>query len=343
MGDVNPTGDVNRQVVLVKRPIGMVTESCFEVRDAEIPEPADGEVLIKVTHLAIDPAIRGWLNEGGNYLPGVGIGEPVRSNGGGIVVASRNEQVEVGSIAFALTGWQQYCTAEFGGFDIFRQATILPPGTDIVAMLALYGQVATTAWVGINKVLEPSEGEIVCVSAAASGVGSIAGQLAKLRGATVIGIAGSAEKCRWVVDDLGFDACIDYKAEDVAARLKEIAPRGVNAFFDNVGGEILDTVLRRLALHARVALCGSVSTDNATEPYRLRNYTRLMGKRARLEGFNTADHWDSYEQATREVAELVSVGRLQYRAHFLRGIERAPEGLVRLFTGDHLGKIIIEV
>jgi NADPH-dependent curcumin reductase CurA len=334
--------DVNRQVVLANRPIGMVSESCFELREGPIPEIADGEALVRVTHVAIDPAIRGWLNEGGNYLPGVAIGEPVRSNGGGVVVASRNDKLPVGAVALALTGWQDYCVISFGTSDIFRSATVMPEGTDPLDVLPIY-QTGTTAWVGVNLVAAPEEGQTFVVSAAASAVGSVAGQLAKLRGARVIGIAGGPAKAQWVIEELGFDACIDYKGEDVAARLKELAPRGVDVFFDNVGGEILDTVLRRLALHARVVLCGSVSTDNATEPYRLRNYPRLMGKRARMQGFNAADHWDHYTAASAELTSLIAEGKLKYRAHVIDGLEHAPGALVRLFTGDHLGKLVVRV
>ena len=334
--------DVNRQVVLAKRPIGMVSESCFEMRAGPVPEIGDGEALVRVTHIAIDPAIRGWLNEGGNYLPGVAIGEPVRSNGGGVVVASKNQNLPVGSVAMALTGWQEYCVTSFGSHDIFRNATVLPEGTDPLDVLPIY-QTGATAWVGVNLVAPPQEGQTFVVSAAASAVGSVAGQLAKLRGARVIGIAGGPAKVQWVTEDLGFDACIDYKCEDVATRLKELAPGGVDVFFDNVGGEILDTVLRRLAVHARVALCGSVSTDNATAPYRLRNYPRLMGKRARMEGFNAADHWDHYAQAAAALADLIAEGKLKYRAHLIEGLEHAPEALVRLFTGDHLGKLVVRV
>jgi NADPH-dependent curcumin reductase CurA len=334
--------DVNRQVVLAKRPIGMVSESCFEMRERPIPEFGDGEALVRVTHVTIDPAIRGWLNEGGNYLPGVAIGEPVRSNGGGVVVASKNEHLPVGSVALTLTGWQDFCVTSFGSPDVFRNATVLPEGTEPLDFLPIY-QTGTTAWVGVNLVAPPEEGQTFVVSAAASAVGSIAGQLAKLRGAHVIGIAGGPAKAQWVTEDLGFDACIDYKCEDVAARLKELAPGGVDVFFDNAGGKILDTVLRRLALHARVALCGSVSTDNATEPYRLRNYPRLMGKRARMEGFNAADHWDRYTEASAELAGLIAEGKLKYRAHVIEGLEHAPAALVRLFTGDHLGKLVVRV
>jgi NADPH-dependent curcumin reductase CurA len=193
-------------------------------------------------------------------------------------------------------------------------------------------------------VARPQPGETFVVSAAARSVGSIAGQIAKMQGATVIGITGSQEKCDWVTRDLGFDECIDYKSEDVAARLKEHAPKGVDIFFDNVGGALLDTVLRRLALRARVVLCGDISSYNVDgPPPALHNLRYVMGKRARLEGFNTLDHWDQYEVAAAQLAEWVRDGRIKHREHVLDGLERAPEALVRLFAGDHLGKLVVRV
>jgi NADPH-dependent curcumin reductase CurA len=198
--------------------------------------------------------------------------------------------------------------------------------------------------VGVLEVAKPQPGETFLVSAAASSVGSIAGQIAKMQGARVLGTAGSAAKCAWVVDELGFDACIDYKTEDVAGRLKELAPQGVDVFFDNVGGELLDTVLRRLALRARVVLCGDVSTYNTDTPAPpLRNVRYLMGKRARMEGFNTLDHWDHYYEAAAQLAEWHASGQVKFREHVLDGLDRAPEALLRLFAGDHLGKLVVRV
>jgi NADPH-dependent curcumin reductase CurA len=240
-----------------------------------------------------------------------------------------------------LTGWQQYCVVQSNPFP---PITIVPEGVQLTDVLGALGHIGITAYVGVLRVACPQPGETFVVSAAASGVGSIAGQIAKMQGARVIGIAGSAAKCEWVVDELGFDACIDYKTEDVAARLKELAPKGVDVFFDNVGGELLDTVLRRLALRARVVLCGDISTYDGDAPSPpLRNVRYLMGKRARMEGFNTLDHWDHYQEAAAQLAEWLDAGKLRTREHVLEGLDRAPEGLVRLFRGDHLGKLVVRV
>ncbi len=332
----------NRQIVLAERPVGAVTESCFAEVERELPALGEGEALLQVRYLGIDPTIRGWLNERGNYMPGVAIGECVRSNGVGVVVETNNPQeYPLGRAFMHLTGWQEYCVVQA---DPFPPITMLPEGVQLTDVLGVLGHIGITAYVGVLEVARPQPGETFVVSAAASSVGSIAGQIAAMQGARVIGIAGSRAKCAWVVDELGFDACIDYKTEDVAARLKELAPKGVDIFFDNVGGELLDTVLRRLALHARVVLCGDISTyDVASPPPPLRNVRYLMGKRARMEGFNTLDHWDRYEQAAAQLASWLADGRLRTREQVLDGLERAPEALVRLFKGEHLGKLVVRV
>jgi len=332
----------NRQIVLAKRPVGLVAESCFETVETDVPALGAGEALLEVRYLGIDPTIRGWLDERGNYMAGVAIGECVRSNGVGVVVETNNpDEYPLGRAFMHLTGWQQYCVVESNPFP---PITIVPEGARLVDVLGVLGHIGITAYVGVVEVAEPQPGETFLVSAAASGVGSIAGQIAKLRGARVLGIAGAAAKCEWVTNELGFDGCIDYKTEDVAARLKELAPTGVDVFFDNVGGELLDTVLRRLAMRARVVLCGDISTYNLDgPPPPLHNIRYLMGKRARMEGFNTLDHWGEYQVAAAQLAEWVDDGTLLHREHVLDGLERAPEALVRLFTGDHLGKLVVRV
>jgi len=320
----------------------MVTESCFETTEVPVPELGEGEALLAVRYLGIDPTIRGWLDERGNYMPGVAIGEPVRSNGVGVVVETNNPaEYPMGRAFMHLTGWQQYCVVQTNPFP---PITMVPEDVDLIDVLGVLGHVGITAYVGVLEVAKPREGETFCVSAAASSVGSIAGQIAKMQGARVIGIAGSPEKCAWVTAELGFDECIDYRREDVAARLKNLAPGGVDVFFDNVGGELLDTVLRRLALRARVVLCGDISTYNLEGPApALHNIRYLMGKRARMEGFNTLDHWDHYGEAAAQLAQWLADGRLKARVHELKGIDRAPEALVRLFSGEHLGKLIVRL
>ena len=328
--------------MLAERPIGAVTEECFATTESPVPALGEGEALLEVRYLGIDPTIRGWLDERGNYMPGVAIGECVRSNGVGVVVETNNpKEYPLGRAFMHLTGWQQYCVVQSNPFP---PITMVPEAVELTDVLGVLGHIGVTAYVGVLEVAKPQPGETFLVSAAASGVGSIAGQIAKLQGARVIGIAGSAEKCKWLVDDLGFDACIDYKTEDVAARLKELAPKGIDVFFDNVGGALLDTVLRRLALRARVVLCGDISTyDSGESSPPLQNLRYLMGKRARMEGFNTLDHWGQYEDAAAQLAAWLAAGKLVGRVDVLDGLDRAPEALVRLFSGDHLGKLVVRV
>jgi NADPH-dependent curcumin reductase CurA len=333
---------MNRQIVLTKRPVGMVTEACFEANETPVRDLGEGEALLETRYLGIDPTIRGWLDERGNYMAGVAIGEPVRCNGVAVCVETNNpEEYPLGRMFTHLTGWQQYSIVQANPFP---PVTMLPEDADPLSVIGVLGHIGITAYIGVLEVARPAPGEVFCISAAASGVGSVAGQIAKLKGATVIGIAGSADKCAWVVDELGFDACIDYKRDDVAARLKELAPKGVDIYFDNVGGALLDTVLRRLAMRARIVLCGDISTYNLDEPPPpLHNIRYLMGKRARMEGFNTLDHWGEYETAFSQLSAWVADGTIKHREHVLDGLDQAPEALVRLFTGDHLGKLAVRV
>jgi NADPH-dependent curcumin reductase CurA len=322
----------------------MVERECFEIIEADVPEPADGQALVQVLYVAIDPGIRSWIDKrGAGYLPAVEIGEPVRAAGIGRVIASRSQTHPVGALVTCLTGWQQYALAGSDMSDLPRFGSTLPDGVDPIAAVSVFSQAANTAYAGIERVAQPNPGQTVLVSAAASAVGSLAGQIAGIRGAKVIGLAGSEEKCRWVVDDLNFDACINYKQEDIASRVKELCPKGVDIFFDNVGGEQLDTMLRRMAHGGRVILCGSLSTDNGSEPYRLRHYDRLMSKRASMTGFNVLDHWDLFPESLKQVGEWVESGRIKYRTQVLEGLGACPDALVRLYQGDHLGKLVVKI
>jgi NADPH-dependent curcumin reductase CurA len=339
-----PDKGINRQIVLARRPVGMVDASCFARREGIIPEPGPEQALLRVLCVAIDPAIRGWLNErGSGYLPALALGEPVRSNGVGVVVRTTTEALPVGALVTTLTGWQEWAVACSDFSDIAKLGSVIPEGVQPVEALTVHGQIATTSYVGVEVVAKPDAGQTMLVSAAASAVGSLVGQMARRRGALVIGIVGTEEKRRWVTDELGFEACINYRTDDIAASLLQLAPQGVDVFFDNVGGPILDTVLRRMALHGRVILCGTLSTSNLLEPYRLQHWERILSRRISVVGFNAMDHWDRFPQATKAVSEWIADGSIKYRAHVLDGLERAPEALVRLFKGDHLGKLVIKV
>lgn len=335
---------INRQILLARRPIGMLDEGCFVQGESEVPTPDEGQALLRVICLGIDPAIRGWIDaRGSGYLPMLEIGEPVRSNGIGVVLETRSERLPVGSLVTCLTGWQEYAIACADFSDLSKFASPLPEGCTPAEGATVMGQVAVTAYAGVIRTAPPIEGETYLVSAAASGVGSLVVQLARLQGARVIGIAGSPEKCAWVTDELGAEACIDYKRENVDARLKELCPSGVNTFFDNVGGELLDTVLRRIAHRGRIVLCGTLSTDNAVEPYRLRHYDRLMSRRASMVGLNVIDHWDLFPEAIKKVSEWLGAGTLKHRAEIIDGLENAPSALVKLYEGAHLGKLVVQV
>jgi NADPH-dependent curcumin reductase CurA len=330
---------VNRRILLAARPHGLVTEDCLERVEESVPEPADGEVLLRVLALSVDPTNRVWMREADSYLPAVEIGAVVRAAGLARVVASRRDGFAEGDLVLGMPGWQDYWL--LGPGDL---ANVVPPGLEPDDLLSIYGATGVTAWFGVEDVCAMREGDNFVVSGAAGGVGSIAGQLAKLKGASpVVGIAGTDEKCRWVVEDLGFDVCINYRTEDVAARLAELCPDGVDVYFDNVGGEILDAVLGNLALGARIALCGAISTYTQDEPTGVRNTPNLIMQRGRMEGFIILDYVDRFLEAILALAPLVAEGKLRYAVEAVDGLEHAPETLNRLFTGDHTGKLIIRV
>lgn len=334
----------NRQIVLVRRPEGMVDESCFAERDGDVPTPGVDEILVRTRYLTIDPAIRGWLDErGSGYLPGVEIGEPVRGAGVGEIVESNADGYPVGALVTCMTGWQEYALATSDLARMFEFATVLPEDVHPVVAATVLANPGWTAYAGIRRGLAPATDEGVLVTGASSLVGSIAGQLAARDGARVVGTAGSDEKCAWLVDELGFDACINYRTEDLDQRLEALFPGGIDAVFDNVGGATLDTVLRRMATHGRILLCGSVSRDNATEPYRLANYDRLMSRRATMFGFNFADHLDVIGEATAVLRAGLEDGSIGYRTKSLHGLSSAPAGLIGLYSDPAPGKTVIEL
>jgi NADPH-dependent curcumin reductase CurA len=332
--------DRNRRMVLAERPTGMVDEKTVRLEETETPRPSDGEALARVRYISIDPTIRTWMDDAPGYLPPIAIDEVVRSGGVAEIVESNSADFTPGELVFGFTGWQDYVIAS--------QATgyqALPEGVPPTLALSLFGITGMTAYFGLIDVGRVQEGDVVVVSGAAGATGSTVGQIAKIKGAAkVIGIAGGPQKCAHIVDQLGFDEAIDYKNENVATRLREAAPEGIDLFFDNVGGEILDACLAQLALRGRIVLCGAISGYNdrgaAKGPA---NYANLIIKRGRMEGFLILDYFDRLPAAREEMAGWLAEGRIQSSEHIVEGLEHAPEALNLLFTGGNTGKVIVQV
>jgi NADPH-dependent curcumin reductase CurA len=330
----------NRRVLLAQRPEGLVQEEDFSHDEVPVPEPGEGEVLVRTEWIGIDATVRTWLSKAEGYIPPVEIGEVVRSSGVGRVVSSRSDKVAEGSLVATLTGWQDYAVVG----DDPMLTTPLAEGTDPLAALGVFGSNGLTAYVGLTEIGKIQAGETVVVSAAAGATGSIAAQIAKILGCRVIGIAGTDEKCAWLVDDLGVDGAINHRTDDIPARLRELCPKRVDVFFDNTGGPILDHVLGRLADHARVVLCGAISSYNDHhKPPGPRNYLNLIARRARMEGFISWDHWGRWGEITDTLGAWVAEGRLRHRSHVFEGLESGPHALNAMFTGENIGKVVIRV
>lgn len=329
----------NRQVVLRRRPEGLLRDGDVEVIESPVPPLADGEALMKNVYLGMDATVRTWLNRGEGYLPAVEIGEVVRCSSVGYVVATNCDAYEVGDIVISLGNWQEYGICRD---DVYT--TKLDPGTDMLPMLSVFGSTGAAAYFGLLDVGRPQPGETVVVSAAAGATGSIAGQIAKIVGCRVVGIAGTVEKCEWVTEELGFDGCINHREDDVATRLRELCPDRVDVYFDNVGGPILDAVLGHLAMHGRVVLCGAISVYNAKgRPPGPGNYLDLIARRGRMEGFITLDHWDRFPECMAKLHEWAEEGRLRWREEIVHGLENCPAALNMLFTGENTGKVVVQV
>lgn len=328
----------NRQILLRRRPTGLVAPEDTELISAPVLEPGEGEALLRTTYVGLDAAVRTWLNDQQGYLPPVGIGEVIRAAGVGEVVESRCPAYQVGDIVTTLTGFQEYSIIRD---DIF--STPIPGESDQRAIMSVYGSGGATAYFGMKEVGRPQPGETVVVSAAAGATGSIAGQIARISGARVVGIAGGPEKCRVVVEDFGFDACIDYKNEDLRAALKQHCPKGVNVYYDNVGGEILDAVLGRLAPKARVVLCGVISSYLTGEHPGPKNYVNLLSKTASMQGFNALEMWDRFDEAFSDLRRWGAEGLLVHRETVFEGLESCVDALNGLFTGANIGKMLVKI
>ena len=334
-----PTPPVNHRIVLARRPVGMVTEEDFRHEDAPVPSPEPGQALVRNLYLSLDPAMRGWMNEGDTYVPAIGIGEVVRCGGVGQVLESMSERFSPGDLVSGVVGWQEFAlVAERGPLG----ASKLPAGTDPTMAMSVLGVTGMTAWFGLFDVGQPKEGETVVVSGAAGATGSVAAQLAKAHGCRVVGIAGGPEKCEWL-RSIGLDEAIDYRG-DLRAQLAAACPDGIDVYFDNVGGPILEAVLGRIRDHARVVLCGAISGYNATEPPPgPRNLAQLIIRRGRMEGFILFDYAPRFAEAQADLARRVVAGELQWKVDVVEGLAAAPSAINRLFTGGNTGKLLVKL
>ncbi len=327
---------VNHQIVLAERPNGPLAPDCFARAESAVPHPGDGEVLVRVDYLSIDPTIRMWMAMD-TYLPAIELGAPIRSAGLGTVVESNNDDIPEGTVLFGTPGWQEY--AVMGPRD-----QVVPEGVDPTAALSVFGITGLTAYFGLLEIGQPKEGETVVVSGAAGATGSVAGQIAKLQGCRVVGIAGSEEKCKWLTEELGFDAAINYRTENVGKALAEACPSGIDVYFDNVGGEILEAVIANLALRGRIVMCGAISQYNEAMPEPgPRNLSALISKRGRMEGFIILDFLPRAGEAIAKLATWVMGGELSFKVDVMEGLDSAPAALEKLFTGANTGKMLVRL
>jgi NADPH-dependent curcumin reductase CurA len=329
---------INHQVRLAARPVGLPTDESWSFTAEEVPAPAEGEFVIKISHISLDPAMRGWMNAGRSYIPPVEIGDVMRAGTVGQVVQSSHPGFAVGDEVYGAFGVQEYAIADGTGVQRIDSSQV--PLTTHLAALGLPGM---TAYFGLLDTGELADGETVVVSGAAGAVGSLVGQIAKIKGCRVVGIAGGPAKCAWLTDELGFDAAIDYKAQNVAKELRTLCPQGIDVYFDNVGGEILDAALTRLARGARIVICGAVSQYNATAAVQgPANYLSLLVFRASMKGMVVFDYADRYGEAAAVMAGWLADGRLISREDVVSGDLRTfPDTLLKLFKGENTGKLVL--
>jgi NADPH-dependent curcumin reductase len=331
---------MNRQWTLAARPVGAFKEGDFKWIEAPVPALKDGELLVHNQYLSLDPTNRGWANEVDTYLPAVKLGDVMRGGAIGVVEESSNPNFKAGDHVSGLLGWQEYAVTEGAGL------TKLPdnPAIPLTAYMGLFGHIGLTAYYGLLDVGQPKAGETLVVSAAAGAVGSLVGQIGKIVGCRVIGIAGSDEKCRWLIDDLRFDSAINYKKETVLEALKRECPNGIDVDFENVGGKILDAVLALINIGARISLCGLISQYNATGPVPgPSNLAMLIVKRARMQGFLVSDYTDRAQEAMPQLGRWLIEGKIKYRVDIVEGLEHAPQAVNKLFDGSNQGKLVVKI
>ncbi|HZN11799.1 MAG TPA: NADP-dependent oxidoreductase [Blastocatellia bacterium] len=333
-------GEVNRQWRLVARPVGMIKESDFRWAEEPVPAPGENQLRVRNLYLSLDPTNRMWATETPTYLPPVGLGEVMRGIAIGVVEESRHPNFKAGDHVQGLLGWQDYALSDGRGLTVLPHNPALP----LTAYFGLFGHIGMTAYFGLLEIGRPQPGETLVVSAAAGAVGSLVGQIGKIQGCRVVGIAGSDDKCRWITEDLGFDAAVNYKTEPVRESLRRHCPDGIDIDFENVGGTIMDDVLGLINLRARVVLCGLIANYNATEPapgpY---NFGNLLIKRARVEGFIVLDYVDRAPEAAAALGRWLLEGKIKYRIDEVAGLEQAPLALNRLFEGANMGKLVVKL
>jgi NADPH-dependent curcumin reductase len=326
----------NKRVLLASRPAGPVSEGDFRIEEAPLPQPAPGEVLVRNLWLSLDPYMRGRMSDAKSYVKGVELGEVMVGQTVAEVIDSRTEKFAKGDKVLTQTGWQLY--------GITRDATKVDERrAPLSSYLGILGMPGMTAYFGLKEIGQPKAGDTVVVSAASGAVGSVVGQLAGIWGCRAVGIAGGTRKCDYVRNELGFDACIDYKAANLAQALRQACPAGVDVYFDNVGGEIFDTVLPQMNLHSRVVVCGLISDYNATEPYRLRNWRSVLVNRIKLQGMIVFDWKERYGEALKALGGYFADGKLKYRESVVEGLENAPRGLIALLKGENFGKQLVKL
>ena len=334
------TNRMNRQWRLAARPVGTFKESDFEWAQEPVQAINDGELLVHNQYLSLDPTNRGWANEVDTYLPAVKLGDVMRGGGIGVVEESRNPNFNAGDHVSGLLGWQEYTVTDGAGLSKLPDNPAIP----LTAYMGLFGHIGLTAYYGLLDVGKPKAGETLVVSAAAGAVGSLVGQIGKIVGCRVVGIAGSDEKCLWLLEELGFDAAINYKRSNVLEALKRLCPKGIDVCFENVGGESLDAVLALINIGARISLCGLISQYNATErvpgPY---NLAMLIVKRARIEGFLVTDYMNRAQEAMAQLGQWLMEGKIKYRVDVVEGLEQTPRAVNKLFDGSNQGKLVVKI
>ncbi|MFM5979074.1 MAG: NADP-dependent oxidoreductase [Sphaerospermopsis kisseleviana] len=334
---------INRQWRLGSRPVGDIKVSDFEYRQEPIPTPKAGEILIRNIYLSLDPTHRIWMSDRPQYMPPVEIGEVMRGLVLGIVEESKNPNFQRGDLVSGLLGWQDYALITTGDLPYITKIP-QPLTVPLTAFMAVLSFIGCTAYFGLLDIGKPQPGETLVVSAASGAVGSLVGQIGKIKGCRVVGITSSDEKCRYLLEELGFDAAINYKTADLSPALAASCPHGIDIYFENVGGEILDAVLTQVNLNARIPLCGLISTYNTEEPlpgpY---NFSQILMKRVLIKGFIVTDYVPQWDLAFREMGQWIQQGKLKYQQEIVQGLENAPTAILKLFNGEKMGKLIVQI